>query len=77
MPRPQVGPVPVRPVRNDRRGAWVVAGLVAVLLLVGVGLALSRRGGTDTPKTIPPVSPQLPHRLQGDLQDLVDQVQKR
>jgi serine/threonine protein kinase len=70
LPRTSAAPVPEP---SSHKGAWAAAGLVAVLGLGAGGYALSQQGSA-TPKQVPAVSTDLPHRLQDDVQQFVDQV---
>jgi serine/threonine protein kinase len=66
------GPVAARGSRQ--KAAWIVAAALAVVALIGGGLALSQRN--TTAKQIPSVGNDLPSQLKTDLNDFVQQVPK-
>ena len=70
-----VAPVSVVPVRRSRRTAWVVAGVVAALVL-GIGAVLASQQGTATPRPMHPVSSDIPDPLRTDIDNFVKQVAK-
>lgn len=72
LPRTSAVPAPPPP-SSSKKVAWVVAGLLAAVALGAGGFALSQQGSA-TPAQVPPVSTDLPQRLQNDLQEFVDQV---
>jgi serine/threonine protein kinase len=73
MPPP--GPAPVR--SHERRGAWLAAaGVLVVVLIAGVLMWLLPRGGSDFGMGQPaPTASAGPDRLRQDLQDLQSAVQ--
>lgn len=72
-----VRPVPLVTESAPRRGmqpAWIAALVIALLALVGGGIALSQREQTAQP--IPAVRSDLPEPLKTDLNKLIEQVNK-
>src|SRR5207237_2129385 len=67
-------PAAPAPAARGRRAAWIAVGLAAALALGGLGVALSGGGGSAKPRQVPPVTTQLPTKVQDDLHQFIAQV---
>ena len=78
VPAPSVttGQLPVAAPRRSRKGLLVGLGLLLVALVAG-GVVASQSGSTATPRTVNPVSNDLPAQLKADLDSFVKQVEGR
>ena len=78
VPAPSVttGQLPVAAPRRSRKGLLVGLGLLLVALVAG-GVVASQSGSTATPRTVNPVSNDLPAQLKADLDSFVQQVEGR
>lgn len=72
--RPPIVPTSAGP--GQRRTAWVVGAVLAVLVLGAVGYLLSQQS-SPTARQIPAVSNDLPTPVRSDLQQFVNQVEAR